>query len=244
MKSLIVGMGEIGKSVFEVISRNDETLTYDTTYEERPSGTVDVLHVCFPYSGKFVEQVKEYIADYKPMHVVIWSTVKIGTTKKIPGAVHSPVEGRHPDLELSIRSMTRWIGTNNEGEGKFFDGYFRGMYLKTKVVYNTDFTEFLKLRSTSKFGINLVWADYEYQVAEELGMSGNLLREFDRDYNKLYHNLGQDWAQRYILKSPHGFIGGHCVRPNAELLNQQFPSELLDNIIAMDGARSSGEEKK
>lgn len=237
MKSLIIGRGEIGRAVAETISRIDDVLTYDLKDGAALNiKGVDNLHICFPCVDEpnFLSSVEAHIKRYKPIHVCIWSTVPIGVTKQIPGAVHSPVEGRHPALAQSIRQMTRWIGANNANEGAFWAEHFRMMRLKTFVVYSSDFTEFLKLRSTSKFGINLAWADYEARVAEELGMDFKLIKDFDRDYNKLYHNLNMDWAQRYILDDPKGEIGGHCVVPNAKILNKQFPTKLLDRVIQME----------
>lgn len=236
MKSLILGRGEIGKAVGEVIQRTDVVRTYDIKEGQPPEVKgIDILHICFPYADEasFIEAVNFYVQKYKPEHVIIWSTVAIGTTKKIRGAVHSPVEGRHPNLALSIRSMPRWIGANDESEVEFFEDYFGHLLLKTKTLESSDFTEFLKLRSTAKYGINLLWTDYEASVARALNMDFDVVQEFDKDYNKLYHNLGMDWAQRYILDPPNGKIGGHCVVPNAEMLDDQYPYELLKMIKGM-----------
>lgn len=235
MRSLVLGQGQIGEAVTSVINGEDEVIIFDDrrgTNEPPILRDVDVMHVCFPCADQeeFVKAIQAYVAKYMPAHIIIWSTVPIGTTKLIPGAVHSPVEGRHPKLEESIRNMARWIGYNDRKEGGFFIEYFEKLHLVVKVVPKSDFTEFLKLRSTSKFGINLVWADYEAGVAKDLGMEFDLLKEFDEDYNKLYHNIGMDWAQRYIIDAPHGHIGGHCVVPNAELLDEQYPNDMLKMI--------------
>lgn len=229
--NLIVGYGQIGQAVHKVIGESEiyDSKDSDMEFTVQP----DVLHICFPYSDKFVEQVKWYITGCKPWHVVIWSTVPIGTTKKIKGAVHSPVEGSHPQLARSIKESVRWLGANDKEEAKFFSRYFKDLFMTTRGVENSDFTEFLKLRSTSKYGINLVWTNYEAMVSEQIGMDFELLKDFDRDYNKLYHNLDMNWAQRYILDPPNNKIGGHCVIPNAELLDKQFPSELLKMIGRM-----------
>lgn len=237
MKSLILGRGQIGNAVSQAVAKRDEVVSYDTRDGAAPEiKGVDIMHVCFPYYDEagFITSVEMYVKKYTPVHVIIWSTVPVGTTKQIPGAVHSPVEGRHPNLAMSVRTMVRWVGTNNKGEGEFYAAYFKECWIKTHIVPNSDFTEFLKLRSTSKYGINIVFADYEASVADSLGMDFKLLKDFDRDYNKLYRNLGMEWAQRYILNRPDGQIGGHCVVPNAKLLNNQFPSPLLEKIIEME----------
>lgn len=229
MNHLIVGFGEIGKAVKEVIG--GEVFIHDVKHHNyRISNVIDVMHVCFPYSDTFVQDVEDYITRHEPAHVVIYSTLPIGTTRQISGAVHSPIEGRHPDLDLSIRAMTRWLGANDIEEEAFFVEFFEDIGLEVHPVGNSDFTEFLKLRSTSKYGINIIWTAYEKTVADKIGMDFELIRQFDRNYNDLYKELGLDDYQRYILDPPKGPIGGHCVVPNAELLNEQYPSNMLDMI--------------
>lgn len=230
MRHLIVGMGEIGQAIHGIFP---EAQTHDK--EQKPIELpIDVLHICFPYSPTFVADILRYMDLYKPDHIVIYSTVPIGTTKKIKSAVHSPVEGKHPQLEESIRLSPRWIGANNESAAMFFKQMFRDKGMTPRVLEDSDYTEFLKLRSTAKYGINLVWTDYEAKVAKDLGMNFAHVKQFDKDYNKLYQTMGMDWAQRYILDPPNGKIGGHCVVPNAKLLNESHPDSLLDEIEGME----------
>lgn len=224
--SVIIGYGEIGKAIHRIFQDADivevDTPVYESKYE--------VMHICLPHSHKFGIIVRDYQSRFSPKHTIIYSTVPIGTTKQIPGAVHSPVEGRHPDLELSIRTTTRWLGADDETEFLFFSNLFAERFIKVRRLTDSRFTEFLKLRSTAKYGINLIWADYELNVADELGMDYRFVKEFDKDYNRLYHELGEHWAKRYILVPPGGKIGGHCVVPNAKLLNEQYPNEWLEKL--------------
>lgn len=230
MISLVVGKGQIGTAVAEIIGRTDKVYTFDLQDKEMPKikGT-DIIHVCFPCDDqeKFVEYVNEYIRIYKPMHVIIWSTVPIGTTKLIRGAVHSPVEGVHPKLSLSIRAMARWIGANDVSEGDFFVRYFKDLFLRPYRVNDSDFTEALKLLSTTEYGVNIEFARYKKQVADELGMPYELTKLWNEDYNRLYRNLGIDWAKKYTLNPPDGPKGGHCVTPNARILQEQYPNDLV-----------------
>lgn len=231
MKSLIIGYGQIGKAVAEVISEVDEVTAYDGKYSNEPLilSNINIIHICFPCKEEktFRDSVTYFTTKYRPQHVVIWATVPIGTTKKMHKVVHSPVEGRHPHLFTSIKSMTRWIGANDISEGEFFDSYFKKLYLKTRVVTDSNFTEALKLLSTTEYGVNIEFARYKKRVADELHMDYKLTKEWNQDYNKLYHNLGMDWAQKFILDAPIGPKGGHCVTPNALLLQEQFPDDLV-----------------
>lgn len=238
MTQLILGFGEIGKAVYEVVSGrtqagdiyiSDPTFTKEKTPVERP----EIMHVCFPYSNEFSHELRNYIDRYNPKHIVVWSTVPIHTCEDIsPRVVHSPVEGKHPELELSIRQMERWIGYNDAQEGQFFANFFSSCGLRTKLVPATSFTEALKLLSTTEYGLNIVFADYKAKVADSLGMDYELVKEWNVEYNKLYRNLGMDKRfQKYVLDPPSGRIGGHCVVPNAAILKSQFPDSLLDRII-------------
>lgn len=229
MNSLIVGLGEIGSSVKSLIEKTDHVMTHDIKEFKRgkKSTHIDILHICFPPSQTFVQDVKDYITRWEPEHVLIWSSTPIGTIKQIPGAVHTPVEGRHPVLNESLKLMTRWLGANDKLEARFFKGYFKNMYLEVEVVADSDFTEALKLLSTTEYGVNIEFARYKKSVADELGMDYELTKRWNQDYNQLYKYLGMDWAQKFVLDAPEGPKGGHCVTPNARLLQEQFPDALV-----------------
>lgn len=238
MSDIIVGFGEIGKAVFSIVykgTRTDKVYVRDLQVKDStPVGGLDVMHVCFPYSKKFVQSVKDYAKVYEPKYIVIWSTVPIGTTKQIPGAVHSPVESRHPGLALGIKQMVRWIGANDVDKGAFFEGYFNHLSMDTKVVGSSDFTEALKLLSTTEYGINIVFADYKKRIADDIGMDFELTKEWNRTYNKLYHRLGLgDIFQKFVLDAPQGKIGGHCVRENSRILDYQYPDDWVKRIGEM-----------
>ena len=227
---LLLGYGEIGKAVFEVFSGQNNITVYDPALQkDPPEGTFDVLFVCFPYGEHFVEQAFSYIEKHSPKCSVVFSTVAIGTTAQLPNAVHSPVEGRHPDLASSIRLFPRWIGGSGPA-AIVAQEIFEGSGLRIRPAGKPEFTEFLKLRSTSKYGVNIVWAGYEKNVTDSLDMDFEMVKEFDRDYNSLYDSLGCPNIRRYILSPPTGPIGGHCVVPNADILRKQYPSTLLDCI--------------
>ena len=111
-RTLIIGAGEIGRSLGNVLSQ-----AYDVVYRDRLTvavGPFRVINICYPYSKDFVQVTKDYINLYKPELVIIHSTVKPGTTRLIGDiAVHSPINGRHPQLENSIMSFTKSLSATN-----------------------------------------------------------------------------------------------------------------------------------
>lgn len=232
MSSLVIGMGEVGKGLFDVLTAHESVAALDKD-PEVIGYKINILHICFPYSDKFSEYVKKYIKLYNPELTIVYSTVPIGTCEKLK-VVHSPVEGKHPSIGLSIQNSARWLGSSDRKLLNKAEKLWK-KFVPVRRMESANFTEWLKLRSTSKYGINLVWTDYEDSVSKKLGMDYSAVRQFDLDYNQMYLRLGMPDYQRYILNPPNGKIGGHCVRENAMLLNEDYPDDLLEMIVEMKG---------
>ncbi len=233
MNHLIIGYGEIGQAIDEVISAQPgATVTvcdfeYDLSVDDFYD--VDVMHICFPYDDGFVIAVKQYIEIHSPSHVIIYSTLPIGTTEDIGHSmVHSPIEGKHPDLALSIQTMDRWIASKDFAELEFFTKMFLSLDIKTKIIGDPSYTEALKLLSTTEYGLNIEFARYKKHVADSIGMDYDLVKQWNQTYNKLYKDLGLgNKFHRYVLDPPEGPKGGHCVTPNALLLDKQYPNDMV-----------------
>lgn len=227
MNCLLVGYGEVGKGVYDVFCSHHNITIYDITDDQRPDGEFEVLLVCIPYSDLFIDIVKEYINEYGVKTTIIFSTVRIGTTSQIPNAVHSPIEGVHPMLANSIALMKRFVGGVDRSAISFFE--LAGM--SPVIVEKPEFTEFLKLQSTTNYALMIEYARYVKEVCDDLNMDYDFVKDYNIAYNDLYRELNMDKIKRYILDPPEGNIGGHCLIPNAKILNSQFPSEFLNRII-------------
>jgi UDP-N-acetyl-D-mannosaminuronate dehydrogenase len=80
---VIVGLGEVGKPLLEIMKCKYQTFVVDI---DQPASIsrCNVMHVCFPFqSEKFCRQAVEYIDQYRPALTVINSTVAPGTTRSI-----------------------------------------------------------------------------------------------------------------------------------------------------------------
>lgn len=235
-KHLVIGLGQIGRAVRDVLSSKygvdglDLKIGVGSILDQ-----YDVLHICFPYSEGFQYNVHHYIKKYEPKLVIVYSTTQVGTCNGIgPGVVHSPVEGKHPNLAKSIRLFTRWIGCASDDAREAAVDIWRPLVRGVRMVDDSSHTELLKLRSTSKYAINIAWTQYEKECTDMVGMDFELVKEFDQDYNSLYEKLGYDDVKRYILDPPNNKIGGHCLVPNAKLLNEFNRSNYLDDVIGME----------
>ena len=237
MRSIVIGLGEVGKGVQDVLECDGFDIKDGQTWSVGDFDGYDALHIAIPYQDYFSDTVRQYEWDIHPRVTIIYSTVPIGTCKAL-NAVHSPVEGHHPNVTGSIGAHTRWFGSSNPQALLLAEEVWEGHGVEIRTVDSAGYTEFLKLRSTSRYGINIAFADYEASVARDIDMPYELLNDYDRDYNDLYRILSKGGSdmQRYILSDPEGFIGGHCVVPNAELLQEQYPHNMLLDIIELGAA--------
>jgi UDP-N-acetyl-D-mannosaminuronate dehydrogenase len=213
MKSLIIGKGEIGKSLWKVIGgeiRDKNPLKVEG---------VQIMHICIPYSNRFVSTVKEYQKLYKPKYTVIHSTVPVGTSSVL-NATHSPVRGQHPHLEGGIRTFTKFVGGKDADE---VVDYFRRFGMKTYLCRKSETTELLKLLDTTYYKKCIEFA----QLAEKLCNKFNVpfsevYTLANQTYNEGYEKLGRKDYIRPVLQPLQKKIGGHCVRENYELLKKHL----------------------
>jgi hypothetical protein len=233
-KNLIIGAGEIGSSLKKFLGSKKLPVIIRDKQEEGILAKIDILHIAIPYSDDFKDIVGIYRERYNPKLTIVYSTVPIGTCEKIdPTIVHSPIEGRHPKLAESLQIFPRWLGCSDPSALTAAVEFWGPLVGSVRQVDSASQTEMLKLRSTAKYGVNLVWADYEKSLADSVGAEWDMVKVFDLDYNLLYEKLGFPEFSRYLLDPPGGQIGGHCVVPNAELLDEQFPHPLLKMIKKM-----------
>jgi hypothetical protein len=87
------------------------------------------------------------------------------------------------------------------------------------------------LRSTTIYGIAIEFARYSAKIGDGLGLREDFIGIYDAEYNRINANLGRPFYQRYVLKAPEGKIGGHCVLPNAKLLQEQFPHPFIQTVL-------------
>jgi UDP-N-acetyl-D-mannosaminuronate dehydrogenase len=229
----ILGYGEVGSAMAKFYN-NPKIKDLD-----RDDGLmgVEVLHVCLPWLDNFVEIIKKEIEEIKPKLIIIHTTTPPGITKKIAdltGAlvVHSPIRGMHPDLHPSIKTFVKYIGTDNEEAGRLAREHLESLGMKTKVFQPSATTELGKLLSTSYYGVCIAWHGEMKRMCDELGIDfDKAVTDFTKTYNEGYTKLGKKNVMRPVLYPPKGGIGGHCITPNAEILEGCKPGKFIEIIL-------------
>ena len=230
---VIVGLGEVGKPLFEIVKTQHEVFGVDIDLAA-PLDRCDVMHVCFPFRDrKFIAQVGEYIGRYHPALTVINSTVAPGTTRDIASesgvsVVNSPVRGKHVRMRDEMRYYTKFIGALDPEAGAHAAQHFESVGMKTKVLSSPEATEIAKLSETTYFGVLIAWAQEVERYCRQVGASYDEVVSF-------YEEIKFFPPVKYFPD----VIGGHCVMPNIAILLEQFPSGLLQAIVQSNMLKKS-----
>jgi len=225
-KVVVVGLGEVGKPLLELVSRYHDSVGVDITPVEQIE-QVDIMHVCFPFQIKdFVGETVRYIDLFQPALTIINSTVAIGTTRAIAqrtcaAVVNSPVRGKHARMLEELAMYAKFVGATNAAAGQQAAAHFESLGLRTKILSSPEATELAKLTETTYFGLMIAWAQEIERYCDQLG----------EDYNEVvsfYEEIKFFPPVKYFP----GVIGGHCVMQNIELLQQYGHSAILAAIQA------------
>lgn len=234
MRSIVVGLGETGLPLYQILREayGDSVAGLDTDPERQAladakpiKGQYEVLNICIGWSDRFFEIVNQQQEQWEPQFTIIHSTVPVGTTGRFKRAVHSPILGTHTRMKQDLRTYTKWIGGKQAHDA---ERYLSGAGLRTYVMPSSDHTEYLKLRCLVAYGNAIAFAAYDAENRSKLGIKDDEVYNWDANYND--HVLPS--LKRPVITPPHdGKIGGHCVVPGARLLNKDYPSHLLDEIM-------------
>ncbi|HXZ32814.1 MAG TPA: hypothetical protein VEH30_11075 [Terriglobales bacterium] len=225
-KIVVVGLGEIGKPLFQLISEHHEVVGVDIS----PVGQidqVDVMHVCYPFQIKnFIGETARYIEHFRPALTVINSTVSVGTTRAIAErtgtpVVNSPVRGKHVRMLEELRFYTKFVGANDPASAERAAKHFETLGLKVKILSSPEATELAKLTETTYFGLMIAWAQELERYCDQS----------EQDYEEIISFYDEIKFFPPVKYFP-GVIGGHCVMPNIGILSKFRQSVLLEAIEA------------
>ena len=246
---LVVGLGEIGRTLFELLKENAAFTVYGLDLDEtkmRATGQdrsklpneVDTMHICLPCKNqeKFVATVAGYAKRFKPKLLIINSTVPPGTTKKVQSVctcliAHSPARGVHKSpehMKWELKRWTKYVGGADAKAAEAACKHFEKLGLKVKKLKSCTETELAKLFETTY----RAWMITCFQEMHRIS------RAFDADFDDVVDFLED--THRVRLDRPimfPGFIGGHCLIPNTELLLQSYDSEFLKLILKSNQKR-------
>lgn len=239
MSPIICGHGQIGKALYEVLSQYEPKVVDPALKPKRrrllsdddgprradADEECDVLHVAFPYSAGFEDEVRKYQAAHRPKVTVIHSTVPEGTSRRL-GAVFSPVVGIHPNLAKGIRTFVRFIAGE---DASLVADYFRRAGLRVAILDNPDALEYAKLRQTKFYALQI---EFVKDTARDCRAKGYSFAEAytlpSQDYNRGYAEMGFPEYHLPLLVPIMTKQKGHCTIPNLELQPDRWSDFIRD----------------
>jgi UDP-N-acetyl-D-mannosaminuronate dehydrogenase len=229
---VVVGLGEVGRPLLELVSSRYEAVGVDVSPPAERVQRADVMHVCYPFEMEdFVGVTARYIELFSPGLTIVNTTVGVGTTRAIAertgaAVVHSPIRGKHVRMREDLLSYTKFVGAIDPASGKYAAEHFESLGMRTRILSSPEATELAKLTETTYFGLMIAWAQEVERYCDHL----------EQDYDEVvsfYEEIKFFPPVKYFA----GIIGGHCVIPNIEILTRICRSEIL-------GAIQSSNQKK
>lgn len=230
-KNTVVGLGEIGSQILKLISKNSISVGYDIdknimdhkSFIKYENLKTEILHVCIPFNNKFESNLISLYNKFNPELIVIHSTVSPYTTKKIQDLltipiIYSATRGVHKRMLHDLKRYTKFFAIENNAPRKKwacskFVRLMKNSNVKAMRMTNPVTLELAKIIcDTSYYGWLITYAQLSNLIAKEHHVDYNEMWSFSDEIHKFLGNRPKMYP---------GFIGGHCVIPNLELIHNQ-----------------------
>ena len=228
MTDIVLGMGEVGETLFHLLEeRNIDSIGIDVDSSKCKNYSKndhiknpEYLHVCLPGElSEFIDITLNWINKIEGLEVVlVHSTVKPGTTKKIQKkskipVLFSPVRGVHKRFLDDIKKYTKFISSDKENIDPKIKLDLEKRFEKIDWMSTTKTAELAKiLVDTTYYGWLINYAQITKMICEKEGIDFDEMWKFA---DEIHENLGNR------PKMYPGIIGGHCVIPNLNLIEYE-----------------------
>ncbi len=230
-KDMVAGIGEIGKPILKLLSKDNIVVGFDLNpdlmderkFERYQNLKTSFLHIAIPVTGKFINNVLKLCKKFQPECIVIHSTIKPGTTEELQGkltipVIYSATRGVHKRMIYDLKRYTKFfVISANAPRGKWASTTYVKMMkqcgIKTKKMSKPETLELAKIIcDTSYLGWLVNYAQLSNMIAIQHGV----------DYDEMWSF--SDEIQEFLGNRPKmfpGIIGGHCVIPNIDLIDNK-----------------------
>ena len=226
MTDIILGMGEVGSTIFDLLSeRNIQCVGIDIDESKSRKYSKDsdieneeILHVCLPGELADFENISlQKAKNWQNLKaIIIHSTVKPGTTKKIQDKVslpvfYSPVRGVHRRFLDDIKRYTKFFATDFDTIRDDLKSEIEKRFEKIQWMSNTKTAELAKiLVDTTYYGWLINYAQITKMICDKEKIDYDEMWKFADEIHEFLGNRPKMYP---------GIIGGHCVLPNLNLID-------------------------
>lgn len=227
-KQVVAGLGEIGLPILKLLSKSMTAIGYDIDesrmnikkFHKYENTATTFLHICIPFTDRFFENAIDLYGKFKPDCVVIHSTISPGTTRaiqsklKIP-VIYSATRGVHKRMLYDLKRYTKFFAIEPDAPrakwaAKTYAAMLKKCKVKTKQMSNPITLELAKIVvDTSYYGWLITYAQLSNMIAIKHNVNYDEMWTFADEIHKFLGNRPKMFP---------GFIGGHCVVENLDLI--------------------------
>ena len=230
-KDVVAGLGEIGLPILKLISKKEIVVGYDLNkklmnkneFKKFQFLPTSFLHIAIPVTKKFDSNFIMLFKEFQPECVVIHSTISPGTIERIQKKFDSPIiysatRGVHKRMLKDIKRYTKFFAISKNAPRKKWatETYSKKMKkygIKTKQMSKPETLELAKiLCDTSYLGWLINYSQITNVIAKSHGVNYDEMWTFSDEIHEILGNRPKMYP---------GYIGGHCVIPNLELINNK-----------------------
>jgi len=230
-KDIVAGLGEIGLPILKLLSNHHQVIGFDkdkklmnkSKYEKFQDIPTSFLHIAIPVTKNFDSNVIQLYKKFNPECIVIHSTISPGTTKRIQKKltvplIYSATRGVHKRMLNDLKKYTKFfvissLAPRKQWAIKTYAIKMKKCGVKTKQMSKPVTLELAKiLCDTSYLGWLINYSQMTNVIAKTYDVNYDEMWLFSDEIHKLLGNRPKMYP---------GYIGGHCVIPNLELINNQ-----------------------
>ena len=234
-KDVVAGLGEIGLPIYKIISKNFPAHGYDIDKKLIPNNPkkfgnypVRFLHICIPYNKFFLPNVLKLNNKFLPESIVVHSTIKPKTTQNLQKKlsvpiIYSPIRGVHKRMASDLKRYIKFFALDNKIKNsalmsKTYVNLMKKCGIKTKKLSNPITLELSKIIcDTSYYGWLINYAQMSKIIAKKYKVDYDEMWSFSDEIHKFLGNRPKMFP---------GFIGGHCVIPNLQLIDERSLNQI------------------
>ena len=230
-KDIVAGLGEIGLPILKLISKKEAAVGYDLNtqlmnsrkFKKFENMETRFLHIAIPVNKNFNSNVIELNNKFQPKCIILHSTISPGTTQQIQNKLKIPLifsatRGVHKRMLKDLQRYTKFFAISKNAPKKQWaiTEYRKTMKkcgIRTKQMSKPETLELAKiLCDTSYLGWLINYAQLTNTIAIKHDVNYDEMWTFSDEIHEALGNRPKMFP---------GFIGGHCVIPNLDLMQNQ-----------------------
>lgn len=237
-KDVVIGLGEIGRPILQLIRKGTIAVGYDINeklmdeaeFKKYENLETSFLHICIPFTKNFTQNVRSIYVKFKPEAIVIHSTISPFTTNKLQNLlpipiIYSAIRGVHKRMLYDLKRYTKFYAIEKNAPRKNwaitrYTKLMKRCGVKTKRMSSPVTLEIAKIVvDTSYYGWLINYAQLSNMIAIQHNVDYEEMWSFSDEIHKFLGNRPKMFP---------GFIGGHCIIPNLDLMKDSTLNIIRD----------------